>query len=84
VAVDGISLTVAEIEEPEFAVAVIPHTAQSTTLRMKKAGDPVNLEIDPIAKYVEKFLRQAERPAAKGSRLDAGFLAQHGFIKPGE
>jgi riboflavin synthase len=84
VAVDGISLTVAEIEEPEFAVAVIPHTAQSTTLRMKKAGDPVNLEIDPIAKYVEKFLRQAERPAAKGPRLDAGFLAQHGFIKPRE
>jgi riboflavin synthase len=84
VAVDGISLTVAEIEEPEFAVAVIPHTAQSTTLGMKKAGDPVNLEIDPIAKYVEKFLRQGERPAAKGSRLDAGFLAQHGFLKPRE
>ena len=84
VAVDGISLTVAEIEEPEFTVAVIPHTAQSTTLRIKKAGDPVNLEIDPIAKYVEKFLRQAEQPAAKGSRLDAGFLAQHGFMKPRE
>ena len=84
VAVDGISLTVAEIEEPEFGVAVVPHTAQSTTLGMKKAGDPVNLEIDPIAKYVEKFLGQAERPAAKGSRLDAGFLAQHGFLKPRE
>jgi riboflavin synthase len=51
---------------------------------MKRAGDPVNLEIDPIAKYVEKFLRQGERPAAKGSRLDAGFLAQHGFLKPRE
>jgi len=38
VAVDGISLTVAEIEEPEFAVAVIPHTAQTTTLGEKKAG----------------------------------------------
>ncbi len=84
VAVDGISLTVAEIEEPEFAVAVIPHTAQSTTLGMKKAGDPVNLEIDLLAKYVEKFLRQTERPASKGSRLDAGFLAQHGFLKPRE
>jgi riboflavin synthase len=84
VAVDGISLTVAEIEEPEFAVSVIPHTVQATTLRMKRAGDPVNLEIDPIAKYVEKFLRQGERPAAKGSRLDAGFLAQHGFLKPRE
>ena len=84
VAVDGISLTVAEIAEPEFAVAVIPHTAQTTTLGIKKAGDPVNLEIDPIAKYVEKFLHQSERPAAQSSRLDAGFLAQHGFIKPRE
>ena len=84
VAVDGISLTVAEIEEPEFAVAVIPHTAQTTTLGEKKAGDPVNLEIDPLAKYVEKFLRQAGRPTVKESRLDAGFLAQHGFLKPRE
>ena len=84
VAVDGISLTVAEIAEPEFAVAVIPHTAQTTTLGIKKAGDPVNLEIDPIAKYVEKFLHQSERPAAQSSRLDAGFLAQHGFMKPRE
>ena len=65
VAVDGISLTVAEIEEPEFAVTVIPHTAQSTTLGMKKTGDPVNLEIDPIAKYVEKFLRQADRAGSE-------------------
>jgi riboflavin synthase len=84
VAVDGISLTVAEIAEPEFAVAVIPHTARSTTLGGKKAGDSVNLEIDPIAKYVEKFLRQGERPEAQSSRLDAGFLAQHGFLKPRE
>ncbi len=82
VAVDGISLTVAGISEPEFEVAVIPHTAQSTTLGGKKAGDPINLEIDPIAKYVEKFLRQSDRPAAQSSRLDAGFLAQHGFLKP--
>jgi riboflavin synthase len=84
VAVDGISLTVAELAEPEFAVAVIPHTAQTTTLGIRKAGDPVNLEIDPLAKYVEKFLRQAERPAGKGSRLDAAFLAEHGFLKPRE
>jgi riboflavin synthase len=84
VAVDGISLTVAELAEPEFTVAVIPHTAETTTLGIRKAGDPVNLEIDPLAKYVEKFLRQAERSAGKGSRLDATFLAEHGFSKPRE
>jgi riboflavin synthase len=84
VAVDGISLTVAEIEEPEFTVAVVPYTAQSTTLGLKKIGDPVNLEIDPIAKYVEKFLRQADRVTQKNSRIDADFLAQHGFMKTRE
>jgi riboflavin synthase len=84
VAVDGISLTVAEIEEREFAVAIVPHTAQSTTLGLKKVGDSVNLEIDPIAKYVEKFLRQDEQGTRKRSRLDAEFLAQHGFMKTRE
>ena len=81
VAVDGISLTVAQIEDPEFAAAVLPFTAQSTTLGRKKAGDRVNLEIDPIAKYVEKFLRQGDRPAQKSSRIDGDFLAKHGFMK---
>lgn len=84
VAVDGISLTVAGIEEPEFEAAVVPHTAGATTLGMKKPGDPVNLEIDPIAKYVEKFLGRAERSRERASRLDAAFLAEHGFLKPRE
>ena len=84
VAVDGISLTVAECGDNEFTVSVIPHTAQSTTLGNKKAGDRVNLENDIIAKYVEKFLRQREDPGKPSSRIDASFLAQHGFTKSGE
>jgi riboflavin synthase len=84
VAVDGISLTVAEIEGPNFGAAVLPYTAQATTLGTKKIGDPVNLEIDPIAKYVEKFLHQTGRGPAKSSHIDADFLAKHGFMNPRE
>jgi riboflavin synthase len=81
VAVDGISLTVMECHEQEFSVSVIPHTAQATTLGKKKAGDRVNLENDLIAKYVEKFVHQRDDLAQGTSRIDAAFLAKHGFIK---
>ena len=56
VAIDGISLTVASVSESEFAVSVIPHTAEETTLLSKKVGDLVNLENDIVGKYVEKLL----------------------------
>jgi riboflavin synthase len=81
VAVDGISLTVAGVQDQEFSVCVVPHTAERTTLGKKKAGDPVNLEVDQIAKYVEKFLRQRNEPVREASRIDAAFLAEHGFTK---
>ncbi len=57
IAIDGISLTVNEVEGNRFTVTIIPHTAQMTTLGFKKAGDGINLEADLIGKYVEKFLR---------------------------
>lgn len=55
IAIDGISLTVAEVEADEFAVWLIPHTLSVTNLRGKKTGDPVNLEFDLLGKYVEKL-----------------------------
>lgn len=79
VAVDGISLTVMECHDQEFSVSVILHTAQATTLGKKKARDRVNLENDLIAKYVEKFVHQREDLARESSRIDAAFLAKHGF-----
>jgi riboflavin synthase len=81
VAVDGISLTVAECHDQEFSISVIPHTAVRTTLGKKKAGDKVNLENDLIAKYVEKFVRQAGAPTQQSTRINAAFLAEHGFGK---
>lgn len=56
ITIDGISLTVASVNESEFAVSIIPHTAKETTLLSKKAGDSVNLENDIIGKYVKKLM----------------------------
>jgi riboflavin synthase len=56
VAIDGISLTVAEVEGEALAVWLIPHTIEVTNLREKRVGDPVNLEFDLLGKYVEKLL----------------------------
>jgi riboflavin synthase len=56
ITVDGISLTVVDVLDDGFTVAVIPHTAEVTTLGSKGAGDLVNLEVDVTAKYVERLL----------------------------
>lgn len=56
ITVDGVSLTVADSADRTFAVSVIPHTWEHTTLKDRRAGDPVNIETDIIGKYVEKML----------------------------
>ncbi len=57
IAVDGVSLTVAAVDEGGFAVALVPHTLEVTTLGTLDAGESVNLEVDILAKYVERLLR---------------------------
>ena len=69
VAVDGISLTIVSVSATWFEVSLIPETLKRTTLGTKQPGETVNLEVDVIAKYVEKLLnaqRPAEGPAAEG------------------
>ena len=56
IAVDGCSLTVAGVDDDRFAVAIVPHTAEVTTLGRRRRGDRVNLEVDLLAKYVERLL----------------------------
>ena len=63
ITVDGISLTVAAVHDDGFDVAVIPHTLAVTNLGAKQPGDPVNLEVDVLAKYVERLLGPG-RPAS--------------------
>lgn len=57
ISIEGISLTVAQIEDRRCTVAIIPHTVEMTNLNSLRAGDPVNLETDLIAKYVEKMMK---------------------------
>lgn len=76
IAIDGISLTVADVTQQDFAVSVIPHTGEETTLLHRKPGDIVNLECDILAKYVEKLLG---RDTAKGG-ITPQFLSEHGFL----
>jgi riboflavin synthase len=62
ITVDGVSLTVVQPEDDGFTVAVIPHTAEVTTLGAKQPGDTVNLEVDLIAKYTERLLAFPKEP----------------------
>jgi riboflavin synthase len=78
VAIDGISLTVAEVEDHFFKVSIIPHTADETTLLQKKVGSIVNIENDMTAKYIERFLIFNNKNAE--SKIDMDFLKQNGFI----
>jgi len=75
VAVDGISLTVIDIAENSFKVAIIPHTLKVTTLGFKGIGDKVNLEADILGKYVEKFLSNRDNNIGLIERLkEEGFV----------
>jgi riboflavin synthase len=92
ITVDGISLTVVEVQEAWFSIYIIPHTLAQTVLQHKKAGDEVNLECDMLAKYMERLLvygqshpshrtyaEQTKSNSSSGS-LSVGKLTEHGYI----
>ena len=81
VALDGISLTVAQVTDSDFTVSLIPHTRKVTNLGSKSAGSCINIENDVLGKYVEKLMQPREEgvPKASASRLTMEFLQQHGF-----
>jgi riboflavin synthase len=78
IAIDGISLTVANVTNHDFSVSLIPYTIKDTTLAKKNKGDLVNLECDLVGKYVEKFLNLEKKPTEK--TIDMDYLKEHGFI----
>jgi riboflavin synthase len=63
IAINGISLTIADLTREQFCVSIIPHTWHSTTLGMLKVGQQVNIEVDMLAKYIENFSRFDKSPA---------------------
>ncbi len=79
IAVDGISLTVAAVNQDSFSVAIIPHTEKSTTLLMKSQGERVNLECDMIGKYVERFSDRRQKNEPQKCVITEEFLSKAGF-----
>ena len=80
IAIDGISLTVAYVDNRCFKVSVIPHTGEETTLLKKKPKDEVNLENDMIGKYVEKLLRFSETDSEEAKpSITMDMLRDYGF-----
>ena len=75
ICIDGTSLTVNEVQGNRFGVNLIPHTVDNTTFAARRVGDGVNLEVDVVARYIERLLANGETP-----RLDESFLKQHGYI----
>lgn len=83
IAIDGISLTIVKVNQKEFEVSIIPHTASETTLLSKKINDTVNLETDMIGKYVQHFLSKPSSENKRGekkSELSMNFLQENGFL----
>ena len=79
VCIDGISLTVNEVEQNRFKLTIVPHTAEQTTIAEFQVGTQVNLEVDQIARYLERLIKGAEQPSR--SDISMSLLAQAGFIK---
>jgi riboflavin synthase len=77
IAVDGISLTIAEVEDSEIGISIIPHTWQNTNLKERKIGDRVNIETDVIAKYVEKMT--TKNYSTDKNKITENWLKERGY-----
>jgi len=80
ITVDGISLTINEVSDHGFSIAIIPHTAKVTTLGLKQVNDPVNLESDLIGKYVERLLQERSQLPKSTPVIDKEYLQKWGLI----
>ena len=79
VTIDGISLTVNELKSNGFRLTIVPHTARETTIQALQAGSKVHLEVDLLARYIERLL-QGKQAAAPASHVTMNLLQQSGFL----
>ncbi|NJP38836.1 riboflavin synthase [Alkalicoccus luteus] len=79
VAVDGTSLTIFGLTDTSFTLSLIPHTLKETVMGSRQVGDPVNVECDMLAKYVEELLAVRFRTQEKPEAVSESFLKEHGF-----
>ncbi len=83
ICVDGTSLTVNAVDGRDFELNIVPHTLVETIIGGYGSGTRVNLEVDLIARYLERLLLGERAAEPKASGIDAAFLARHGFLKGG-
>ena len=81
ICVDGISLTVNAVKGAVFELNIVPHTLQETTMGQFKVGTEVNLEVDIIARYLERLILGGKAADATISGISMDMLSEHGFIK---
>jgi len=80
ITVDGVSLTVNKLDGCQFELNIVPHTLQETIMHSYQPGSEVNLEVDLIARYLERLML-GEKAAEPGSTISESFLAENGFMK---
>ncbi len=81
ICIDGTSLTVNEVDGAKFKINIVPHTIQETVIKHYHLGTKVNLEVDVIARYLERLLQGEAAAASTSSGITEAFLAENGFIK---
>lgn len=80
ITIDGISLTVAYVDDEKFLLSIIPHTTSETTLIDKKVGDFVNIECDILGKYIERLMKFNVKGIKIESKINENFLRENGFM----
>ncbi|MCC7516276.1 MAG: riboflavin synthase [Pseudomonadales bacterium] len=81
ICIDGVSLTINAVDGAAFDLNIVPHTQQKTLFGEYKTGTRVNLEVDVIARYLERLLLGDKAAAPNNTKLSVEFLAEHGFLK---
>ncbi len=79
ICIDGISLTVNEVKGAEFSINVIPHTQEETIIGDYELGQRVNIEVDLVARYLERLMQKEVNPDSSDAPLDELFLTRHGY-----
>lgn len=81
ICVDGTSLTVNQVDGAFFELNIVPHTLQATIMASYRAGTKVNLEVDVVARYLERLLLGEKAAESTASGITEAFLAEHGFLR---
>ena len=81
ITIDGTSLTVNAIRGDEFELTIVPHTLQNTVMSDYQPGTKVNLEVDVIARYLERLLMGEQAADPDATELSLSFLTEHGYVK---